>query len=64
MAEVEKRADESIDRVLRRFKRQLRDEGTMDLARKYEYYVKPTEERKEREKRAKLRDRKQQQEEW
>ena len=64
MAEVEKRADESIDRALRRFKRQLKDEGTLEQVREKEFYAKPSEQRKAREKLAKIRGIKQQQEEW
>ncbi len=64
MAEVERRSDESIDKALRRFKRQLKDEGTLDDLRRHEFYIKPTDARKEREKKARIRSRRQQQEEW
>mgnify|MGYP001610030537 CR=1 FL=1 len=64
MAETEKRPDESIDRALRRFKRSMKDEGILDDLRKREFYAKPSETRKEREKMAKIRNYKQQQEEW
>jgi len=55
MAETEKRPGESIDRVLRRFKRKLKDEGVMDEIKKREYYEKPSELRKKRENAAKRR---------
>ena len=64
MAETEKRPDESIDRALRRFKRALKDEGVLDELRKKEFYAKPSETRKEREKMARIRNHKQQREEW
>jgi small subunit ribosomal protein S21 len=46
MAEVEKRKDESIDKVLRKFKMKLRREGTLDELKKREYYEKPSEKRR------------------
>lgn len=64
MAEVEKRADESIDRMLRRFKRDVKNEGTLADLQLRERYAKPSEVRKEAEKAARIRNLKQQQEEW
>lgn len=61
MAETEKRPGESIDRVLRRFKRKLKDEGVMDEIKKREYYEKPSDTRKKRENAAKRRTIRQQQ---
>lgn len=60
MAETEKRPGESIDKVLRRFKRKLKDEGVIDEIKKREYYEKPSELRKKRENAAKRRTRRQQ----
>ena len=65
MAETEKRPGESIDRVLRRFKRKLKDEGVMDEIKKREYYEKPSELRKKRENAAKRRTvRQQRMDQW
>jgi small subunit ribosomal protein S21 len=41
MAKVEVRGNESLDDALRRFKRQVSRTGTLQEARKREYYVKP-----------------------
>jgi len=41
MAKVEVRGNESLDDALRRFKRQVSKTGTLQEARKREYYVKP-----------------------
>lgn len=41
MAKVEVRGNESLDEALRRFKRQVSKTGTLQEARKREYYVKP-----------------------
>lgn len=60
MAETEKRPGESIDRVLRRFKRKLKDEGVIDEIKKREFYEKPSETRKKKESAAKRRTRRQQ----
>lgn len=60
MAETEKRPGESIDKVLRRFKRKLKDEGVIDEIKKREYYEKPSEERKRRQNAAKRRTHRQQ----
>lgn len=41
MSKVEIRNNESLDDALRRFKRQVSKTGTLQEARKREYYVKP-----------------------
>lgn len=41
MSKVEVRNNESLDDALRRFKRQVSKTGTLQEARKREYYVKP-----------------------
>lgn len=41
MSKVELRNNESLDDALRRFKRQVSKTGTLQEARKREYYVKP-----------------------
>ena len=41
MSKVEIRSNESLDDALRRFKRQVSKTGTLQEARKREYYVKP-----------------------
>ena len=46
MAQVDSREDEDIERVLRRFKRQVKDERILNDVRSKEVYEKPTEKRK------------------
>ncbi|MDR1782470.1 MAG: 30S ribosomal protein S21 [Bacilli bacterium] len=41
MSKIEVRSNESLDDALRRFKRQVSKTGTLQEARKREYYVKP-----------------------
>lgn len=41
MSKIEVRNNESLDDALRRFKRQVSKTGTLQEARKREYYVKP-----------------------
>ena len=41
MSKIELRNNESLDDALRRFKRQVSKTGTLQEARKREYYVKP-----------------------
>ncbi|RAP38190.1 30S ribosomal protein S21 [Candidatus Marinamargulisbacteria bacterium SCGC AAA071-K20] len=60
MAKQEKRPGESIDSVLRKFKRKLKNEGTLQELRSREYFEKPSEEKKRKEKAAKQRTRQQQ----
>lgn len=44
------RKDENIDETLRRFKRDVSKSGNLAQARKKEYYIKPSTERKNRKK--------------
>jgi len=46
MAQVDAYDDEDIERVLRRFKRQVKDERIIQNVRSKEAYEKPTEKRK------------------
>lgn len=62
MAEVEKRKEESIDKVLRRFKMKLRREGTLEELKKREFYEKPSEKRRHELERAKRKETKRRQE--
>ncbi|NLJ24370.1 MAG: 30S ribosomal protein S21 [Firmicutes bacterium] len=48
MAQVRVGKDESLDRALRRFKRQCRTSGIMAEARKHEHYEKPSVRRKKK----------------
>ncbi|NLJ84995.1 MAG: 30S ribosomal protein S21 [Firmicutes bacterium] len=48
MAQVRVGKDESLDRALRRFKRQCRMSGIMAEARKHEHYEKPSVKRKKK----------------
>ena len=60
MAKQEKRPGESIDSVLRKFKRKLKNEGTLQELRSREYFEKPSEEKKRKVKAAKQMTRQQQ----
>lgn len=60
MAQQEKRPGESIDSLLRKFKRQVKNEGTLQELRAREYYEKPSIERVRKEKAAQQRTRLQQ----
>ncbi len=60
MAKQEKRPGESIDSVLRKFKKKIKEEGILNELRKREYFEKPSEERKRKEKAAIRRTRQQQ----
>jgi small subunit ribosomal protein S21 len=64
MAEVKKGPHDSIDKLLRKFKRQVKDEGVLDNLRSREFYEKPSEKRKREEEAAKRRNWSRQQEEW
>ncbi len=46
MAEIEARHDEDIERMLRRFKRQVKNENIIQIVRDKECYEKPSEKRK------------------
>ena len=48
MAETRKRKNEDIEKVLRRFKRQVKNEHIIDYVRDREYYEKPSENKKKR----------------
>lgn len=60
MAKQEKRPGESIDSVLRKFKRKIKSEGILQELRKREYYEKPSDQKKRQMKAAKRRNRMQQ----
>ena len=60
MAKQEKKPGESIDSVLRKFKRKLKNEGTLQELRSREYFEKPSDEKKRKAKAAKQRTRQQQ----
>ncbi len=55
MAIQEKKPGESIDSVLRKFKRKIKDEGILTELRKREYFQKPSDEKKLKVKAAKRR---------
>ena len=55
MAKQEKRPGESIDSVLKKFKRKLKNEGTLQELRKREYFEKPCETKKRKAKAAERR---------
>ena len=56
----EKKPGESIDSVLRKFKRKVKNAGILQDLRKREYFEKPSEEKKRKEKAAQRRTRQQQ----
>jgi len=60
MAVQEKKPGESIDSVLRKFKRKIKNEGILQELRKREFYEKPSEEKKRKAKAAKRRTKVQQ----
>lgn len=60
MAKQKKKPGESIDSMLRKFKRKVKMEGTLQELRAREFYEKPSDERKRREKAARRRTRDQQ----
>lgn len=64
MVEVEKRKDESIDKVLRKFKTKLRREGVLDELKKREYYEKPSEKKRHELAKAKRKEVKRRSETW
>ncbi|MGE4169420.1 MAG: 30S ribosomal protein S21 [Candidatus Margulisiibacteriota bacterium] len=61
MAVQEKKPGESIDSVLRKFKRKIKNEGILQELRKREFYEKPSDLKKRKAKAAKRRTRIQQQ---
>jgi len=64
VTEVERKKDESIDKVLRRFKTKLRREGTLEELKKREYYEKPSEKRRQELERAKRKEARRRSEDW
>ena len=52
MAFQEKKPGESIDSMLRKFKRKIKNEGILQELRKREYFEKPSDERKRQQKAA------------
>jgi len=52
MTRQNKRKGESIDSLLRKFKRKIKNEGTLQELRDREYFEKPSESRKKEEKAA------------
>lgn len=52
MTRQDKRKGESIDSLLRKFKRKIKNEGTLKELRDREYFEKPSETRKKRHKAA------------
>ena len=62
MAKQEKRPGESIDSVLRKFKRKMKNEGTLQELRSREFFEKPSEKKKRLEEAAVRRTRQQQRE--
>ncbi|HMP77458.1 MAG TPA: 30S ribosomal protein S21 [Kiritimatiellia bacterium] len=55
MAEVKVRKGESVDKALRRLKKKLDKEGIMREIRSHRYYEKPSERKRRKEARARLR---------
>lgn len=55
MAEVKVRKGESVDKALRRLKKKLDKEGIMREIRSHRYYEKPSERRRRKEARARMR---------
>ena len=56
MVEVKKGPHDSIDKMLRKFKRRMKEEGVLDILRSKESYEKPSESRKKREAEARQRN--------
>jgi small subunit ribosomal protein S21 len=64
MAKVEIKKEDSIDKVLRKFKMKLRKEGVLDELKKREYYEKPSEKRRHNLEKAKRKENRRRQEDW
>ncbi|MDD5456917.1 MAG: 30S ribosomal protein S21 [Candidatus Margulisbacteria bacterium] len=65
MAESTKKPNESFDKVLRRFKKKVKEEGILQEVKKREFYEKPSEIKKRRDRAAARRIRaKQMADEW
>jgi small subunit ribosomal protein S21 len=60
MAKQDKKPGESIDSVLRKFKRKLKNEGTLQELRSREYFEKPSDVKKRMQKAAERRTQQQQ----
>jgi small subunit ribosomal protein S21 len=52
MAKVIRRKDEGVEELIRRFKKKVTNEGILTELRKREYYLSPSEKRKEKSKQA------------
>ncbi|MEK7299325.1 MAG: 30S ribosomal protein S21 [Candidatus Margulisiibacteriota bacterium] len=55
MVEQQRQPGESIDSLLRKFKRKVKNEGTLQELRRREYFEKPSDEKKRQAKAAKRR---------
>ncbi len=55
MADVKVRKGESVDKALRRLKKKLDKEGTMREIRAHRYYEKPSERKRRKQARARMR---------
>ena len=55
MTRQEKRKGESVDSLLRKFKRKLKNEGTLKELREREFFEKPSERKKKQQKAAEKR---------
>jgi len=65
MAEVHKGPNDSLDKLLRKFKRRVKEDGIIDIVRSKEHYEKPSEARKRRDQEARRRNwARQRREEW
>ena len=60
MAELEKRPGESIDSLLKKFKRKVKEEGLLTDLRSREFFEKPSDEKKRLQKAAVVRNKQQQ----
>ena len=64
MAKQERRSGENIDSLLRKFKRKMKNEGTLQELRSREYFEKPSEKKKRLSEAAVRRTRQQQREDF
>jgi small subunit ribosomal protein S21 len=60
MARQDRKPGENIDAMLRKFKRKVKNEGTLQELRKREFFEKPSEVKKRKQKAAARRNRQQQ----
>ncbi len=63
MVRVDVGKEDSIDKVLRRFKSKIKREGILDEIKKREFYEKPNQKRRKRLERAKRREQRRQRDE-